>query len=229
MIDTNLQQMRERITILGKLMFDRFLTDIAGGNISARVGDQICITPRYAGSRNMWHLQPQQVLVVDLDGNQLDGEGEISRESKVHLRLYKDFPEAQGIIHAHPRNVMVFVAARESIPSILESTRKFGGIKVTPAFAPAHSIELANLVAVAMRGQEEQLRAQAAIVIARWHGIFSMGKTIEAALDAVERIDLSAYILLYSQGFPNSSELANTWHAALEEDVLTYQKTHQTA
>lgn len=227
MTDTHLQQVRERITVLGKLMFDRFLTDIAGGNISARVGDRICISPRYAGSRYMWHLRPEQVLVVDRAGNQLDGEGEISRESKVHLQLYEDFPEAQGIIHAHPRNVMTFVAARKSIPSILESTRKFGEIKVTSAFAPAHSNELANLVAEAMHGQEECLRKQAAIVIARWHGIFSMGITVEAALDAVERIDLSAYILLHSgafSGFPNSADLAATWHDALEEDVLSYQK-----
>jgi L-fuculose-phosphate aldolase len=75
---------RARIAELGQLMFDRKLTDSAGGNISVRTGDHVCITPRYAGSKYQWRLRPEQVLVTDFDGNKLEGEGEISREAKVH-------------------------------------------------------------------------------------------------------------------------------------------------
>ena len=44
------------------MVFERHLTDAAGGNISVRVGDSVCITPRYSGSRRHWQLQPNQVL-----------------------------------------------------------------------------------------------------------------------------------------------------------------------
>ena len=49
---------RARIAEIGKLMFDRNLTDTAGGNISVRVGEHVCITPRFAGSKFQWRLLP---------------------------------------------------------------------------------------------------------------------------------------------------------------------------
>ena len=42
--------MVEQIIHVGRLIYDRFLTDFAGGNVSARVGDRIYLTPRYAGA-----------------------------------------------------------------------------------------------------------------------------------------------------------------------------------
>ena len=50
-----IEAMRVRITEIGRMLFERKLTDASGGNISARVGDRICITPRYAGSKHQWH------------------------------------------------------------------------------------------------------------------------------------------------------------------------------
>ena len=125
------QAMRAKIPVIGRMMFERMLTDAAGGNISARVENLICITPRYSGQKHQWKLQPEQVLVFDLQGNRIAGEGDISRESKVHLRMYNDFPDANSVIHAHPRNVLVFCVARKPIPPVLEATLKFGDIVVT--------------------------------------------------------------------------------------------------
>jgi L-fuculose-phosphate aldolase len=219
--------MRERIVFLGGLLFDRHLTDAAGGNMSARVGEVLCITPRFAGSKRFWQLRPEEVLVVDMQGKQLDGEGELSRESRVHLKLMNEFPDGQGVVHAHPRNVMVFAAACQSIPPILEATRKFGEIKVTETFAPAHSTELAEFVAANIHGQEERIRKQAAMVIARWHGLFVVGNSIEAAVDAVERADLSAYILLNSAAFGETVEsMGKRLSQAIEVDVEDYKKKY---
>ena len=63
-----IQAMREKITTIGRLLFERQLTDAAGGNISARVGEHVCITPRFAGQKHQWRLRPEQVLVCDLAG-----------------------------------------------------------------------------------------------------------------------------------------------------------------
>ncbi len=77
-MEDNIAKLRSQIAEIGALMFERHLTDSAGGNISTRAGDLICITPRYSGSKYRWQLRPEQVLVVDADGKKLDGEGEIS-------------------------------------------------------------------------------------------------------------------------------------------------------
>jgi L-fuculose-phosphate aldolase len=195
----DIQAMRERITAFGRMLFDRQLTDAAGGNISARVGERICITPRYAGQQHQWQLRPEQVLVCDLDGNQLDGDGQVSREAKVHFRLYRDFPDGGAVVHCHPRNALVFCSANEPILPVIEATMKFGEIKVVP-FAPAHSQALADYVAGALAGQEARIRKQAAAVLGAWHGLFVLGRDLDAAFDAAERIDTNARIILMGGG-----------------------------
>jgi L-fuculose-phosphate aldolase len=192
---------RQRIVEMGRLLFDRFLTDSAGGNISARAGNSVCITPRYSGSKYQWRLKPEQVIVVDASGNKLEGVGEISREARVHLRLYRDFPDGMAVVHSHPRNVMVFATAGLPIPPVWEGTLKFGIIQVCK-FAPAHSPNLADSVAETMHGQEESLRKQAIAVIAPAHGLFTLGKSLEAAFDATERIEGEAYSILMSKFLP---------------------------
>jgi L-fuculose-phosphate aldolase len=195
-------QTRQQIAEIGRLLFDRFLTDAAGGNVSARAGDVICITPRFSGSKYQWRIRPEQVLVIDPEGNKLDGDGEISRESRVHLRLYHEFHEGMAIVHSHPRNVMVFATTGQPIPPVWEGTLKFGTIQVCK-FAPAHSPDLAESVAAVMRGQEAVLRKQAVAVIAPAHGLFTLGKSLAAAFDATERIDGAAYSILMSKFLPD--------------------------
>src|SRR5215211_9220873 len=86
--DDLISQTRRKIAETGRMVFERHLTDAAGGNISVRTGESVCITPRYSGSRRHWQLQPNQVLLSDMAGNKLDGDGDVSRESKVHYRIY---------------------------------------------------------------------------------------------------------------------------------------------
>lgn len=199
---------RAKIARFGAMLYQRHLTDAAGGNLSARVDDLVCLSPRYAGSKKQWNLTPDDVLVVDLDGNVLVGDGEISRESKVHLRLHKEFGDyGTGVIHAHARNVLVFAALARSMPPVLEAMRKFGTVPCID-FAPSHSEKLAENVADAIRPQVERIRKQAAGVIAPWHGVFCIGKDIDAAYDAVERFDTNAYIIMMGQLLGQSDLLA---------------------
>jgi L-fuculose-phosphate aldolase len=195
-----LEETRVKIAQIGAFMFERQLTDAAGGNISARVGDKVCISPRYSGSKYRWKIRPEQVLVIDLQGNKIEGDGDISRESKVHLKLLNEFTDGTSVIHAHARNVLVFCALARGIPPVLEQTVKFGEIKCVD-FAPAHSQQLADNVANAIRGQEARIRKQAAGVIAPWHGLFLIGKDLDAAIDAVERIDNNARIIILGEMF----------------------------
>ena len=71
-------------------------------------------------------------------------------------------------------------------------------VKQVPA-APAHSTELADNIAAAIRGQEDRIKKQAAAALAPRHGLFVLGKDLAAAFDAVERIDGNAYCILFSR------------------------------
>jgi L-fuculose-phosphate aldolase len=215
------KQTRQQITEIGQLLFERFLTDTAGGNISARVGDVICISPRYSGSKYQWRLRSEQVLVIDQDGNKVEGDGEVSRESRVHLRLYREFPEGMAVVHSHPRNVMVFATAGQPIPPVWEGTLKFGTIQVCK-FAPAHTPDLAESVAAVMRGHEASLRKQAIAVIAPSHGLFTLGNSLAAAYDATERIDGTAYSILMSKFLPGKVIDIDTLSKNLIDNVASW-------
>ena len=208
--DEAISQARERIARIGRLLFDRHLTDAAGGNISVRVGNRVCISPRYSGSLHQWQLEPEDVLVADMDRNILLGTGQLSRESNVHFKLHRDFGEwGTSVIHAHARNLLVFAVLGRSLPPVLEATRKFGE---TPAiaYAPAHSPQLAENVAASLRGREARIKTQAAGVIAPWHGVFVMGKDLDATFDAVERLDNNAYILMMASAFAGAEAAAQS-------------------
>jgi len=203
-----INEARKLITQVGKIMLDRNLTDLAGGNISVRVEDKIAMSPSYAGTRKFWQLQPEEVLVLDLKGNLLEGDGRISRESPTHLKLLNSFyPDGQAVIHAHARNILAFCAANRTIPPVLEYAYKFGEIKQAKfARGGVHGEQLAENVRLALAGQEQRMAKQAAAVMVPWHGLFAIGKDLYSTLDAVERIEINARSILFAQFLPGGKE-----------------------
>jgi len=203
-----LDEARGLITEVGRIMLERNLTDLAGGNISVRVDDKVVMSPSYAGTRKFWQLKSQDVLVLDLQGNLLEGSGKVSREAPTHLKLLNAFyPKGQAVIHAHARNVMVFCATRQTIPPVLEYAYKFGEISLAEyARGGIQNEQLAENVYKALCGQEERMAKQAAAVMVPWHGLFAIGKDLYAALDAVERIEVNARCILYGKMLLNDED-----------------------
>jgi L-fuculose-phosphate aldolase len=188
----------EQIAMVGRRMFERKLLDMAGGNISARDGSLIYITPRYSGSLRHWQLNQNDILAGELETDELLDNPQLSREGKAHLAIYHAFPSAGAVIHAHPFHILPFCVAERPIKPCLEATLKFGVIEVVPQ-APAHSAALAENVVAGLIGKEERIRTQAAAVLLPKHGIIVAGKDLLAAVDALERIDWNAYCLLATQ------------------------------
>lgn len=185
----------EKIVYTGRKMFERMLTDFSGGNISARQNDQIWITPRFAGSQKHWNLATADILSGPIDTDDLLEDPRFSREGKAHLAIYRTFPEAQAVIHAHPFYVLPFCVAEEPIHPPLESAEKFETIHVIP-YSPAHSEALATNIVAGFQGQNHIIQKQAAGLILPRHGIIMAGKDLYATLDAVERINWNAWCLL---------------------------------
>ncbi|MBX3061361.1 MAG: class II aldolase/adducin family protein [Anaerolineae bacterium] len=218
-----LQETRAKIAEIGRVMFARFLADAAGGNISVRVGNRICITPRYSGSQKQWQLNTDDVLVADLERNILHGKGKISREAHVHFSLHREFSEyGSAVIHAHARNLLVFAAAAKPLPPVLEATRKFGTTPIID-YAPAHSPKLAENIIKAVRGREERIRVQAVGTLAPYHGLFLMGKDLDAAFDAVERLDNNAYCIIMGAMLLGSEQVTQNYRQ-MEQIVGGYKE-----
>ena len=189
---------REHLVRVCKLAYDRKLLDSAGGNVTTRSGDRVYMTRSYAGGRHQWNLRPEDILVLDLDGNLLAGEGEFSREGAVHMACYHAFEAAGCVFHAHSLNVMPFVVKGVPIPPMSEQTDKYGPIGFCE-WAATHTPELAVNVVAAFRPQAHLLPKQPIATMIPRHGIFLAGKDLNSTYDALERIDRNAYIALIAR------------------------------
>lgn len=188
------EQCRARMTEIARWIYDRRLSDSAGGNISSRATDgNIYMSPRYTGSRMRWQLKPEDIVCVAPDGTIREGAGELSREFRMHLAIYAHFPECGGVCHAHPHHLLVFASAQRPLPPTSEQTDKYGTIPLARP-AKAHTNDLAEVVIEALTPQCEKLQKHAIACLLPRHGITIAGRDLDDAYDALERLDGSAKI-----------------------------------
>lgn len=187
---------RPKIVEIAQLLYERRLTNSAGGNISAASGDAIYITPRYLGSKHQWKLSEEMILVFDRDFKVLEGDpAKVSRESLMHFACYKHFPQINSVIHAHPQYLNVFAASARPVTPTNQYTEKFGALEVVPNL-PAHSQDLADAVVAAVRKREAGLAKHGLGMILAWHGVAVVGRDLDDAYDTLERLEWSAQTLL---------------------------------
>lgn len=189
------QPIPQQIAYVGRLMFERHLTDMAGGNISVREGNTIYCTPRYAGSKWHWQLSPEEIVKGPIDSDELLQNPSFSREGLSHLWVYRTYPEVKAIIHAHPLFILPFCAAEKVIEPTLLSTEKIGPISFIP-HVPQYSQAQAESIVASLGGKEDLMRSFAAAVLLPRHGIFVAGKDLWSVLDALERISINAWCLI---------------------------------
>jgi ribulose-5-phosphate 4-epimerase/fuculose-1-phosphate aldolase len=187
---------RVKMAAICRMAYDRKLLDSAGGNLTVRAGDRVYMSPRYAGSKQQWQLEPSDFLVVDREGELLAGAGKTSRESAMHLAVYRHFPLAGCVFHAHPQNVMVFASACRPIPPTSEQTDKFGEIPLVQ-HAAAHSQDLAESVVEGLRPSAHALERHGIACLLPRHGIVCVASDLDAAYDTLERIDRGARMYLF--------------------------------
>lgn len=80
------------------LIPERQLAILTWGNVSIRQGDVFAIKP---SGVNYTTLKPEDIVIVDLDNNVIEGEMKPSSDTKTHSVLYKNYPEMQSIVHTH--------------------------------------------------------------------------------------------------------------------------------
>jgi len=193
-----MNSLKEHLCHIAHLTYTRFLTDSAGGNMSIRDGDRIYCTPKYAGTYSQWKLRPEQIVVTDMEGEQLAGEGELSREYAMHLRIYQTLPEVGGIVHAHPPYSLIFAHLELPIPPALEQTDIIGVTGLCEKH-PSHSPDLARTVAETLAKRREEIADHPVACILPRHGVTVAGTDVDYAFDVLERIEGSARIWAHRQ------------------------------
>lgn len=184
---------REELTEVVKLMFYRHETNTGGGNVSVRMNEKhLIMTPTLMSQEKHCNLEAYEILVVDMDENIVEGEGGITREINMHMACYRERDDVNCVIHAHPKDALVFATIGMDMPNLTESTQKLGEIPVLP-FAPATSKELATTVKEHVKSLGEDSSLPKAMLLNK-HGILVLDKELKKAYDMLERIEYNAYI-----------------------------------
>ena len=127
-----LEQMKERVFKANKLLKDSGLIVLTWGNVSEidREKGYIVIKPSGVSYDAM---TAEDMVVVDLDGNVVDGTLKPSSDLPTHIELYKAFPEIGGVTHTHSRWATVFSQAGLPIPALgtTHADTFYGAVPVT--------------------------------------------------------------------------------------------------
>jgi L-fuculose-phosphate aldolase len=100
---------RQDICECGRWLHQKGFVAASDGNISVRLrGDRVLATPTMM-SKGM--MRPDDLVVVDLEGRQLEGRRKASSEIAMHLLVYNRRPDVQAVVHAHPPTATGYAAA----------------------------------------------------------------------------------------------------------------------
>jgi len=137
--------LKEQICEMGHRLWKRAYVDGNGGNMAIRVGDDIAIcTPTLVSKGS---LKPEDMCLVDFEGNQLLGTKRRTSEILMHLQIMKRQPKAVATCHCHPPYATAFAVANVAPPTcMLPEYEVFCSVGVAPYRTPG-SPDMGKLVA----------------------------------------------------------------------------------
>lgn len=176
---------REEIIYLGKKMVKEGLVASTWGNISGRVGpNQIYITP---SGMEYESLEVEDITLIDLNGNVLEGKRKPSSEFQLHCEIYKAREDVQGIVHTHSKCASAFAVVQKPIPPLIEDMVQVVGGEVSVAqYALPGTKELATNAVWA-------LGSKGAVLLAN-HGVVGVGYNLQEAYKACLLVEKTAHI-----------------------------------
>ncbi len=183
---------RQDMCKVAHYMWDRKLTNAAGGNFAVKVDtDSILISPSLMSERHFCELQPEDFLLINSNMDILEGTGKLSREAYIHILILTKFKNITATIHAHPTYCMVYASQSKPIPNITEATMKRGPVECIP-YTKAYTKEL-HLALYKYWDERRELAETYPIgAIMPLHGVMVSGSDLFMAYSMLERIEQDA-------------------------------------
>ncbi len=133
------EAIKKEICAVGKKLWLRQFVDGNGGNISYRIGpNEVICTPTLVSK---FDLTPEDLCLVDLEGNQVAGVKPRTSEIFLHLEIYKAVPEAKAAVHCHPPHATAYAITGKVPPNLVipEFEVFVGKVAISPYETPGTS------------------------------------------------------------------------------------------
>jgi L-ribulose-5-phosphate 4-epimerase len=186
-----LEAIRQELVALNQALPEHGLVTWTSGNVSIRDPKTGYVAIKSSGTK-FPDLTAESMVVVDLEGNTIDGQYKPSSDTASHLYIYRHRPDVNGVVHTHSNYATSFAALGQPIPVYLTAQAdEFGGPIPCGGFALIGGEQIGKIAVETM--------GSSAAVLLKNHGVFTVGPTGEAALKAavmVEDIARTAWLAL---------------------------------
>ncbi|MCP4653390.1 MAG: hypothetical protein GY858_08435 [Candidatus Omnitrophica bacterium] len=180
--------LKKDIVYWSKLLNERGLITARSGNVSCKVGANILITCHdcYLG-----HLEEDDILLMDLNGNVLEGKRPPSSETQLHLAVHNKFKDISVVLHSHsPFSTAFFHYFNKLDIFSFEAKFYLGDIAVLPQKTPT----------VTDVGPVVQALEDGNVIVLKNHGVVAMGKDFKESFSLIELLEEQSRVNLTVRG-----------------------------
>lgn len=184
------REVREALCEVGRRVWLKGYVASNDGNFSFRLGEDLVLCTPTMISKGF--MNPEDMVLVDLKGNQVGGTRRATSESKIHLFIYQQRPDVHSVIHVHPPHATAFTVAQRELPKcILQEIELFlGEIPMAP-YATTGTWEFAHTIAPWVHGHDCFLLSN--------HGAVTVGQDPYDAYYRMEALDQYCRVLLLAK------------------------------
>lgn len=225
-----MMDLKERVLAANLELPQKGLVLYTWGNVSEidRQKGLVCIKPSGVPYEGM---KAEDMVIVDLEGNVVEGNLKPSSDTATHLALYKAFPEIGGIVHTHSTYATTFAQAGKDIPALgtTHADYFFGAVPCTRSLSKEeiegdYETETGNVIIDEFR-KRHLAPLDIPAVLVKNHGVFTWGKDGKEAVYhavVVEQVARMAYQTLMLNPKANMSEVILKKHYNRKHGVNAY-------
>jgi L-fuculose-phosphate aldolase len=204
---------RDEIVHYGKLLHQTGLVAATDGNLSVRLYDGNFLCTPTMMSKGM--MSPTDLVVVDALGQRVEGRRNVSSEIAMHLFIYRNRPDVNAVVHAHPPTATGFAAAGMPLDAALcsEIVISLGKVPLANYETPG-TPELAEALAPLVSDHDAILMAN--------HGVVTYGENLMTAYMNMETVEHYAKIALVTHMLGKQKPLSETHVNKLREIRMKY-------
>lgn len=176
-----LEALREMVWRLHLELPKNNLVTWTSGNVSARDPTTGYVVIKPSGVRYE-ELQVEHLVIVDLEGQRIEGELKPSSDTASHLYIYRQRVDVGGVVHTHSPYATAFAALGRPIPVYLTAMAdEFGGPIPCGGFALIGGEQIGRVVVESI--------GDSPAVLLKNHGVFTIGTTAEAAVKSAVMVE----------------------------------------
>lgn len=210
-------KLRSDLAATARALNERRLSAGTSGNVSVRHGKGLLITPSGVPYQE---LTAGDIVQLDLQGEVVGGHLAPSSEWRLHVGIYAARPDAQAVVHAHPRYATALACTNRDIPAFHYMVAIAGGDSIRCApYATFGTEELA-------RHALEALRERRACLLAN-HGAITLGPSLSDALELLDEVENLAAQYYHALTLGGVSVLPHDEMERVLERFQSYGRTHR--